>query len=494
MKYILVYIKDVYMHIHYILIFFMIVFFLILKEEKKFLNKMIDCFLKCRYQPDLKKFFLKEWMFASIKTFCPETSNARNLKEVCRACSFFSFRGFVEKSVLSFPNLKKFISCKEMEKIFKTQRREKFRLSYYIQFPQIITKMYAKLRHKKKIPSFFSACIFFPIWVNSLCEEAEQKEKDNDIIFYENKKSIFLLNNMQKNKILLKTPIPRELGRQGWGEYWLAQDINEALSSNFNAAVFNEGKYPLWSDFDTFFDGAIYMRGRESFMPFNKEKSIMWLFCHPADVSLSEMNLYKTVACASENYAELLKNSGIRCEYVPQCTKPQRFYADKDSRYEMDIIFVGNTRGIFRDAVKFSLEKSIDIKLFGRGWGCFVPGKNIIADYVDNNMLRKYYSNSKIILNDHWEDMKCHGFVSNRIFDVTACGGFLISDYMDEIKKIYGESIPMYKNSDELSELVRYYLDNEEERFKKAREAQEITLSRFTTLCVSKKLNELLFN
>ena len=71
------------------------------------------------------------------------------------------------------------------------------------------------------------------------------------------------------------------------------------------------------------------------------------------------------------------------------------------------------------------------------------------------------------------------GFINNRIFDVTACKGFLISSYSPEIKEIYGDNIPMFKTADELKTLTDYYLNHPEERHKKAEAAYQITKERF---------------
>ncbi len=42
--------------------------------------------------------------------------------------------------------------------------------------------------------------------------------------------------------------------------------------------------------------------------------------------------------------------------------------------------------------------------------------------------LARYYSSASIVLNDHWDDMRDEGFISNRIYDALACGAFVISD------------------------------------------------------------------
>lgn len=84
--------------------------------------------------------------------------------------------------------------------------------------------------------------------------------------------------------------------------------------------------------------------------------------------------------------------------------------------------------------------------------------------------------------------MKQAGFISNRVFDVTASGGFLISDYMPEIKEFYGDSIPMFNSKEELKQLLEHYLAHPEERKEKARQAQEITLRHFTNEAAAKTI------
>ena len=52
----------------------------------------------------------------------------------------------------------------------------------------------------------------------------------------------------------------------------------------------------------------------------------------------------------------------------------------------------------------------------------------------------------------------------------------------------------MYKNKEEFKQLVDYYLAHPEERLKKAKQAQNITLQRFTNIAVGKQLKQLFEN
>jgi spore maturation protein CgeB len=117
----------------------------------------------------------------------------------------------------------------------------------------------------------------------------------------------------------------------------------------------------------------------------------------------------------------------------------------------------------------------------------------LISYLIDNDELFGFYQNAKIVLNDHREEMRVLGFLSNRVYDVSASGGFLLTDYVEEIEKIYGDSIVMYKDFDDFKKKLKYYLENEDERIKKVMKAREITLREFTNVEAAKKF-DIIFN
>lgn len=65
-----------------------------------------------------------------------------------------------------------------------------------------------------------------------------------------------------------------------------------------------------------------------------------------------------------------------------------------------------------------------------------------------------------------------------RVFDVLSCGGFLISNYQEEIPEQFsaGQDIVLYSSIEECLELCRYYLEHDSER-------KEIAASGYETLC-----------
>ena len=106
--------------------------------------------------------------------------------------------------------------------------------------------------------------------------------------------------------------------------------------------------------------------------------------------------------------------------------------------------------------------------------------KYIKGDFIPNSELYKYYSSCKILLNDHWEDMRDWDFPSNRLFDALACGTFVISDKIPSAETLFEGNIVTYDDADDLNKKIEYYLTHEEERKEKAQKGMEIVLKNHT--------------
>ena len=291
-----------------------------------------------------------------------------------------------------------------------------------------------------------------------------------------------------------------------WGDYILGKDLEEGLKKHGHNVVpsFIDNFYPVEQNKSKI---DIYMHG---FVPFNPPKNdnkinILYLYYpletantnkyknvkdieEPSWMSLqTELWDFDLVAVASPTYQKEIEKLGLKTIFTPQFTNPDKFFYEYDKDKAYDILFVGRP-GYERISALWAIESGFDVSLFGDGWQSKVDNKYFKGSYIDNNELHKYYASAKIVLNDTRSDMKEAGFISNRVFDVTASGGFLISDYMPEIERFYGDSIPMFKTKEELKHLIEYYLSHPEERKEKARKAQEITLSNFTNEIIAKNM------
>ena len=64
-------------------------------------------------------------------------------------------------------------------------------------------------------------------------------------------------------------------------------------------------------------------------------------------------------------------------------------------------------------------------------------------------------------MNDHWDDMREKGFVSNRIFDALACGTCVISDDIEGLNDLFGDRVITYKTPSQLKELIDENLEKD---------------------------------
>lgn len=95
---------------------------------------------------------------------------------------------------------------------------------------------------------------------------------------------------------------------------------------------------------------------------------------------------------------------------------------------------------------------------------------------VFSHNVYKIYANSKINLNITLHCIETG--VPQRVFEVMAAGGFMLSNYQEELEELFvpGEDIVLYHNLEELEELVDYYLTHEEERARIAKNGQRKVL------------------
>ena len=166
-------------------------------------------------------------------------------------------------------------------------------------------------------------------------------------------------------------------------------------------------------------------------------------------------------------------------KYMPGPTNPEVF-KHYEFRKKYDIIFIGNNNQASRLPLLERLSKTFNLKVFGAGW----EGTNLnFSGHVFGEEFSKVCSRAKIsigIVDTKWENLEA--YFSNRLVNTLATGCFFISCYTPEMEKIFTnrKHLVWYKNEDELFELIRHYLMNEEEREKIAIEGQKEVYENYT--------------
>jgi spore maturation protein CgeB len=110
------------------------------------------------------------------------------------------------------------------------------------------------------------------------------------------------------------------------------------------------------------------------------------------------------------------------------------------------------------------IRTGLDFKVWGHLWDRMLPLPNYGGRYWEYERLEELYASAKITLNDHHPDMEREGFVSNKVFDILASGGFVISGKNKGLAPLFEDSVPEYESPEHLKEIVLYYLDKPEER------------------------------
>ncbi|ETW10992.1 glycosyl transferase family protein [Roseivivax marinus] len=245
-------------------------------------------------------------------------------------------------------------------------------------------------------------------------------------------------------RIGLKIAAPRDLKAE-WGDYHYASSLAVALRRlGHSVRIYFAGE---WESAEASKDDlAIVLRGLAGFRPRKGQLTLMWNISHPDQVPYAEYEACHAIMVASRSYAALLSMILERPVYpLLQCTDIDRFHTGLATEPEEEVetpgLFVGNSRNEYRQMVRWSVDNDVDLEVFGTRWEQFLPPYRVKGLNIPNERLSEKYRGAGFVLNDHWQSMKDFGLVSNRVFDVVASGGRLVSDHIPTIETIFGDVV-----------------------------------------------------
>jgi glycosyltransferase involved in cell wall biosynthesis len=290
---------------------------------------------------------------------------------------------------------------------------------------------------------------------------------------------IYKLINEEYSDLTIAIKSANPIGEHHWGDYFFSLALKRSFEKKGFNVVIQEREN--WYDKEIKADINLVLRGLVEYKPNSDEINIMWNISHPDMVKTEEYEMYDINFISSAKYAEMLDEK-VNATVKPllQCTDPEVFYCEPDDSIAEDILFVGVTRGVYREIVRDVMSTDYDVSIYGMEWENFVDEKYIKGEFIANDELHKYYSSCKILLNDHWEDMRDWDFPSNRLFDALACGTFVISDKIPSAETLFEGNIVTYEGVEDLNNKIEYYLTNENERKQKAQKGKQIVLKNHT--------------
>ena len=252
----------------------------------------------------------------------------------------------------------------------------------------------------------------------------------------------------------IKTSVPAGPLGQSWGDFYFANEIAASLKKLGHTARVdfrNDVIHPDSADDDV----VLVLRGIERIRPQHGAINLLWVISHPGRVSRFEVRDFDSVFAASTLWsAKATAKFDVQVEPLLQATNPKKFHPevnDPDSGNE--ILFIGNTRSVYRQIIKDCVDAGITPSIYGKDWDRFVSKELIKGTFIPNEQIAGMYRAAGVVLNDHWPDMARGGFLSNRLFDAVASGARVISDDAIGIKEVFGESVAVYKSPIELAEL-----------------------------------------
>lgn len=206
-------------------------------------------------------------------------------------------------------------------------------------------------------------------------------------------------------------------------------------------------------------DVTLVIRGLDDYRPVTAGTSLLWIISHPDDVTRQEAAAFDHVFAASLSWSALTASRWqLPIEPLLQCTDPHLFHPRGIAR-SGDIVFVGNSRNVTRPAVVDPVRAGVPVKVYGGDWGAFIPAESVVAERVANEDVAPLYEGASVVLNDHWRDMRRDGFISNRLFDVVAAGGRVLSDDVDGVSELFDGAAATYSSSTDLVAKLRGSVD-----------------------------------
>ena len=279
-------------------------------------------------------------------------------------------------------------------------------------------------------------------------------------------------------RIGIAAGVPEHEDPERWGDY----HVGRALQRQFERRGLPARVHLLaaWDeDHAARDDVRLHLFGLSKLRQRSGQVNVIWNISHPAEVTPELLDGYDLALVGSPSFAaELEGRTATPVRALAQATDPERFHpADEPERYEL--LFVGNSRNVDRPAVAAAARSGHRLTIYGAGWPPELVGC-VAGAGVPNREVHRHYSAAAIVLNDHWPDMRAHGFISNRVYDALASGACVVSDRVPGMEEEFDGAVATFDDPGELGGLLDRLMANSEERAERADRGRRAVLARHT--------------
>jgi hypothetical protein len=256
----------------------------------------------------------------------------------------------------------------------------------------------------------------------------------------------------------LKIAAPAGPEGDGWGDVHFAAELAGALE-RLGQRVRIDRRDAHVRDDDASDDVTLVIRGLDRVPPNPASVNLLWVISHPDDVSDTELGSFDAAFAAGPAWgATAAARSGVPVRTLLQATDPSVFRPGARSATSPDAdraVFVGSTRGAARPVVSDAVALGADLRVHGPGWEALVPAESLGEASLTRAEVATAYASARVVLNDHWPDMAAGGFVSNRVFDVLASGGVVVTDEVAGLPEVLDvPTLAVVSSQDDLAVLL----------------------------------------
>jgi hypothetical protein len=278
----------------------------------------------------------------------------------------------------------------------------------------------------------------------------------------------------------LRIGVPNWGVTERWGDYHFARALQRSLERSGHPTRVHFR--PAWEAAVAARDDvAVHILGLEEAPTRPNQVNILWQISHPDLATPALYDCYDHVFVASDPFAERMAGTAhVPVTPLHQASDPERFKPDP-SGPPHELLFVANTRRVRRRIVDDLAGTDHDLAVYGRGWRPeFIDPRFVKGEGIPNDQVGRYYSSAAIVLNDHWDDMRDEGFLSNRLYDALACGAFVISDRIAGIEAELDDAVVTYESPTDLAASIDRYLADPDERHRRGERGRAAVLARHT--------------
>ncbi len=169
-----------------------------------------------------------------------------------------------------------------------------------------------------------------------------------------------------------------------------------------------------------------------------------------------------------------------KVEYVPLAAPAEGLQCTPSVKYAHNILFVGEytSQKSERDW-KMTLGEAapFGLAIYGKGWET-TPWAAYHKGFLPFDDLNTAYCSAKIVINVTRDKQKRLGMVNNRVFEVIAAGGFLVSDHFTAMEELFGESVMYIKKEGDTTRIIESVLADETLRQKLIKKAKSIVMDK----------------